>query len=304
MANILLIISPFFIIIAIGSILRLFIANDKWVEVLNKFGYYIGFPAIVLTSFFTISSDFHITVNLIIYNVVILISIIVLTLVITRLLKVDNKIGNTYIVSAFFGNIAYLGFPFITTLLPGSESIVSVHIAIYLILVFTIGVFILEISNGWGIKSLNRMVINIIKNPLLISVAIGIIISVFKIKVPVIIRNPIQLIASAATPVVLLALGIFIVRKIELNKVFLHSVLITVIKLILVPAIFYFVLKSSITEKEFNISILESAMPLALTPFALAEIYSLDKQIIAVTIFLSTAISIVTLTVLTNFLKL
>lgn len=297
MLDIFITIAPFFIIIAIGSILRLIIANDKWIEVLNKLGLYVGFPSIVISSFMDIDSNNEIEGRVIVYNFAILTALIVLALLITRLLRIEKTICNTYMVSSIFGNIAYLGFPFVTTIIPGSEGIVSIHIAIYLVVIFTLVVFILERSNGHSQKKTARLALNISTNPLLVSVFIGVGISYFKINVPSILKNTIEMIASAASTLVLIALGIFIIRKIHFNRDLLHAVCITTIKIIIVPIIFLIIYSQCSLGPQFKVSILQSAMPLAITPFALAEIYPLDKQIIAISILLSTAVSAITLTI-------
>ena len=41
---------PFFIIMGIGAGMAPFIDREKWIEILNKYGLYIGFPAIIISS--------------------------------------------------------------------------------------------------------------------------------------------------------------------------------------------------------------------------------------------------------------
>ena len=182
MLKILLTISPFFMLIAIGYFIRIFIANDKWVEVLNKFGLFLGFPAIVLNSFFKLENGFPVKSNIIAYNLIILLFVIFILYSVTRVLKFDKALSNTYVLCSFFGNIAYLGFPFVTSVIHGSEGIVCIHIAIYLIVVFTLGILILEISRNHGTLSILLIIKNIFQNPLLASVFIGLLISSYEIK--------------------------------------------------------------------------------------------------------------------------
>ncbi len=302
MINILHTIGPFFIIIAVGAILRLFIADDKWVAVFNKFGYYIGFPAIVITSFAGSQNTYPVNAGIIGLNIIILISIMAIALFATRILQLGKSIGNTYIICVIFGNIAYLGYPVITSIAPDTGAVAGAHIGVYLAVVFTVGILILEISAGKGAGSFNRAAKHILKNPLLISVFIGSLVAGFNVSIPVIIEKPINLIASAASPIVLLALGIFIVARIKFNNEFLHSAIISAIKLIAVPGIFLAILILFNPDPQFKVSTLESAMPIALTPFAMAEVYPMNKRIIAISILLTTAASLITLTVFAAFL--
>ncbi|MBI5728261.1 MAG: hypothetical protein HY984_00740, partial [Candidatus Magasanikbacteria bacterium] len=48
-------------------------------------------------------------------------------------------------------------------------------------------------------------------------------------------------------------------------------------------------------DHTFRVSVIEAAMPLAITPFALAQVYPLDKRIIATTTIISTILSPLTL---------
>ena len=43
----------------------------------------------------------------------------------------SRSVINTYVISVFFGNIGYLGFPILTSLIPNSNGLVSMHVALY-----------------------------------------------------------------------------------------------------------------------------------------------------------------------------
>ena len=105
------------------------------------------------------------------------------------------------------------------------------------------------------------------------------------------------MISASVTPVVLLVIGIFIGGS-QLGKIseWAFVFLFSVITLLVLPAIFYFILKIlGYTPYNFSISVIELAMPSAITPFALADEYHLNKKFIAHSIILSTILSILTL---------
>ena len=73
--------------------------------------------------------------------------------------------------------------------------------------------------------------------------------------------------------------------------------------LMILPGLFYFGVKLfGFAPSEFSASIIEAAMPLAITPFALADIYKLNKGFIARSIVLSTILAIITIPFWTSIL--
>lgn len=291
---------PFFIIIGIGAGVSPFIDKDKWIEVLNKYGLYIGFPAIIISSLIKLKDNFNFGFIVVIANLIILLISIAIILLITKLSKVDRDTRNAYIICGFFGNVAYLGFPFISSLFPNSDGLISVIIAVYIFIVFTVGVSILDISRNN--KSINFLVLlqNLLKNPLLLSVFIGIAIVALGITIPPVLQKPIEMLSASGSPIVLLSLGIFISRKIQFNKNLLHATIISIYKLIALPIFFLLILQFfQLSKNEVSISVIEAAMPLAITPFALAEIYPLDKEIVAMSIIISTVLSLFSLALIT-----
>ncbi|MCK4907253.1 MAG: AEC family transporter [Spirochaetes bacterium] len=287
---------PIFFIILLGFILKSFkLVPDDWISVLNKFGLYVAFPALILHSL--ISTDRSVPINtwVIVINFAMLLFIILSVYFLTRLFKLKKSMINTYTICIFFGNIGYLGYPFISSVYPGSESIISMNIAIYNVLLFTLGIFILEVSIGHKVHT-RTLLMNIIKNPLLIAVILGLLLLIIGFKPPVFIKKSISMLAHSASPVVLFSLGIFVARKISFKKKFAHTTLLVVFRLLIVPLLFFIVYRIFSPGPGFRVSILESAMPLALTPFALAEKYPMEKNIIANAIIISTVLSALSLT--------
>lgn len=291
--------APVFIIIAIGALAKwLKLADDKWIDILNKFALYIGFPALIFTSLVSLESSAAIDYPLFLFNSLLLICAFVVIYILLSWLKVKKTIRNCYLMCAVFGNVAYFGFPYITSIIPGSGGMVSIIVASGLVLMFTMGLWVLENSRSKK-ASLTGTIKNIIKNPLLIAVILGIMFVHLNIKLPLVMQNSLNMLAKGASPVVLFALGIFLVRKIEYNKKLTHSLIITAIKLIILPAAFLILGVYLFKETSYAIAAIESGMPAALTWFALSQIYPMDKTIVVYTIIISTIFSVITLPIIT-----
>jgi hypothetical protein len=105
------------------------------------------------------------------------------------------------------------------------------------------------------------------------------------------------MITASVTPTVLIVIGLFI-GKSKFGKLseWLPIFLFSILKLAILPAIFYFGVKfSGASFSQFPSSIIQAAMPLAITPFALADKYNLNKDFIARSIVLSTILSVISL---------
>lgn len=299
MVELLTSVAPIFILIALGAVLKLIkLASNKWIAVLNSLAFYVAFPALIFTSLANIQIGGGDNYSVFIWNSVLLVVTMLFTYLITWLFKLKQKVRNCYLIAIALGNVAYLGFPFITSVVEGSAGMVSIVLASYIAVVFIIGIWILE-SSAHPYAGVWEIIKNILKNPLLISVVLGLIFAQFSLKLPVVIDTSIKMLASAASPVVLVALGIFIARKIEWNMQLVHSLAITVIKLLVLPLLFFLFGIYVIKDINFIVPVLEAGMPVAITIFALSQIYPLDKKVVVYSIVISTVLSVITLPILT-----
>jgi predicted permease len=205
-----------------------------------------------------------------------------------------------------FSNVAYLGIPLLTriydnTILPQ----LSIIIAVYLCTLFGVGVGYLEFTRHTSTPSLIKIVVKILfTNPIIIAVIIGITVNALHLSLPSILVSALEMITASVTPIVLVIIGIFIGQSTfgslrDWYPVFFFSLT----TLLILPFIFYYgLLFFHLNPHIYILSILESAMPLGITPFALAAHYGLDKSFIARSIVFSTILSIITLPFLITIL--
>ncbi|MCM2326053.1 MAG: AEC family transporter, partial [Candidatus Woesearchaeota archaeon] len=177
---------------------------------------------------------------------------------------------------------------------PGSEQTVSLVIASSLIVLFGFILAYLEYTKTEKISlGLFR---NLIKNPLVLAVLVGFILSMLHFKSPFILDKALTMLASSASPTALVALGIFLIRHIKWDMALMHAVIITAMKLLVLPLIFF------LLDRNMAIVVLEAAMPVAVTTFTLAEQYPMKKETVLYAIILSTVFSAITLPMISSFL--
>ncbi len=300
MIEILIVIAPLFLIILLGAVLeRLKLTNEHWSPVLNNYALKIGFPALIFSALTKASFVFSEQVSLISSNSLFLVASFLIAYFFGKVFRIGQKNLRTLFICLGFGNVAYLGIPtlaqvFGDAVLPA----LSLIIAVYLFWLFTVGVGYLEMSQQKSKRDLFKTVLlHLVKNPLLIAVALGLLVTILNLPIPSVIAKSISMVAASVTPVVLLVIGFFIGRsKIGSFKKWQPAIAFSFVTLLLLPALFYFGVRLfGFLPSQFSISIIDAAMPLAITPFALAEAYKLNKGFIARSIVLSTILAAITI---------
>lgn len=295
-----MVIAPLFLIIFVAAFLRRvgLIAHD-WSVPLNQFALTIGLPAMVFLALAQTTITWDQEFSLIGTNALFIFSVMILSFVVARLAGLSDRMRDTIIVCLMFSNVAYLGIPVLTQIYgPGVLSTLSIIVAVYLFGLFGIGVVFLALLHRTPRTSLWRTVLRSLgTNPLLIAIAAGIIVNLIHLPLPHIIITSLHMLSSAVTPIVLIVIGIFIGQtQLGTIKEWGGVALFTCVSLIGLPALFIAgCALFNVPTSLFHLSILEAAMPLGITPFALADKYHLHKSFIARSIVLGTALSIVTL---------
>lgn len=300
MLQILIVIAPLFLIIFATALLQKFKnIGDDWSVVLNQFALKIGLPVLIFSALSKAPFSFLEQSQLIISNSLFVLASFSLAFIIGKLFRLGKQMFATLFICFVFGNIAYLGIPVLTQI-SGNQIIptATLIVAIYLFWMFTIGVGYLDYSIT---KNKRDVITNVIKNlftnPLLISVILGIIIGSLQITLPSILLKSLDMITASVTPIVLIVIGLFI-GKSKFGKLsdWFPVLLFSILTLMILPAIFYFGAKLfGFPPSHFSSSIIQAAMPLAITPFALADKYKLNKDFIARSIVLSTILSVISL---------
>lgn len=300
MIPILTVIAPLFLIIFASALLqKLGSINDNWSTVLNEFALKIGFPVLIFSALSKVPFSFSTEAGLIISNSLFIVGSLVLAFLIGKILRLEKQMFRTLFICFVFGNVAYLGIPTLTQV--AGDKIVptaTLIVAIYLFWIFTIGVGYLDYSMTKSKRDVAKnMLKNLITNPLLIAVFMGIIFGSLRITLPAVLLKSLDMITASVNPTVLIVIGLFI-GKSKFGKLseWIPVTLFSVMKLAILPAIFYFGVKfSGVSLSQFPSSLIQAAMPLAITPFALADKYNLNKDFIARAIVLSTILSVISL---------
>lgn len=210
-------VTPIFIILAIGYFLRRksFITED-FVKVADKLVFKLLLPVLLFSNVASMDrSTFdknHIV--LILYALLAVIISSFGLLAITTPLITDSAKRGAFVQGAYRSNTAVLGIPFAQNLFgDAGASMTAILIAFVVPLYNVIAVIILTMCDPDKgkdqklSKKLTGVAKDIIKNPLIIGIALGLAVCFLDIELPIIARKTVSYLASASTPLALIAIG-------------------------------------------------------------------------------------------------
>ncbi len=287
---------PLFLIILVGfAFSRAKVDHENWIEVLNKYALWIGFPALVIFSLMKLDLTQNSYTTFIILNSVFILGSMILVFPLARIFRVSVNMKRTLFLIIPFGNVSYLGIPvlynaFGENILP-EAAIIS---AVYVFWLLTLAILLIEIY-GEEKVSLKKLGVSLVKNPLLLSVFVGLLIVIFKIPIPEFAGKTIQLFADSVTAVVLFSLGVFLgMQKIGKLNEWLQVASLTLLTMIVLPYIFYrIVALLPIDISGLKSTIIDAAMPLGVTPYVLSVQYKLKTELLTRVVVFGTLLSVV-----------
>ncbi len=291
---------PVFVIVGLGYIARRFeIVKPAWVTALIGYVYHIALPAMIISSIVTLTVKGSNVPSVLFWNVVLLVANTLLCLAFVTLLRIPKKDRAVFFLAATVGNSMYLGIPLTTSALKltaGSQD----HALIVLIGVVQLvgGIFIALLVNEFlfvGNKNMRSMCVRLAKNPLIIAIAIGLLLSALPI--PSLLNDALKptltMLAASASPVALFVLGNYLYGHALRGKKF-ELVAAVAWKIAIVPLLAWGLMRAAgLQHPSYAAIILYAGMPTAVTALMIAKAYGFNTSFIAAVILISTVVSLV-----------
>ena len=195
------------------------------------------------------------------------------------------------------GNVGFLGVPMLTLLL-GAEAVGPVILVLAVDLIFfgsLIVVLVTATRDGkMSLGIFKTVALGLLKNPMIVSISLGLFWSAFSLPIPVPAAEFITLLGAAATPGALFAIGASLAGKsaerlsvagwLSFSKLVLHPGAVAIAALIIWP----------VEPYAAGVMIASAALPVAGNVYILAQHYMVAPQRVSAAILISTAASIVT----------
>lgn len=267
--------------------------QGDWVHQANAFAYNVALPALVVTSLWNINFKDSAILRLLGFSTLSLAAYLALLFVVLSMIRISKDMKATIFLTAGTGNALYLGIGLIQ-LGFGSDhlSAGTLVASIYFIVSFVVSVSVIRY---WHMKDHDfvRELVEFIKNPLVLSVIVGVALSfVSVIKYPIIgtVKQALGMLGSTSSPIALFALGGFLYGKMLKNDIG-KVVMVTALKMVAFPAIVFVLYRALYGQGDAEIPVLLASMPVAVTTFVIAERFKLNTTLVGSAIVFSTIMS-------------
>lgn len=299
---------PAFALMGAGYVVRRAeLAPQSWIEVLNRFVYIIALPALIITSLLRIDFGAAGLFSALAASLALPIITGLILLLILPLTKLPRASQAAVFLLCVLGNTIFLGIPIATAMQPSASPalITTLGTAQFLAGLF-IGLIGLELRFPQK-RHVNNILITLLKNPLVISLAIGVVLALTPgiNSLTTQLESILKLLAATASPLALFALGMFWVGHTWRPTYAAPIISIVAIKLIVMPALLMsFSTPLQLATSLGSITIIMAAMPPAVTAFVLAKTYKIDTNLVATSLVATTLISALSLPIIGSLLGL
>ena len=294
------VVAPVFLLVALGYFVkRIGVINENFVEVTSRFVYSVSLPALVFINIVEIDLSEAIDFNQIIYIYsATLVSFFLIWLISIPFIK-EGKNLSVFVQGAYRSNFAIVGFAIVSKLF-GNFALgkAALVLAFILPLYNILAVIILTVPLRKERKlNLKNTLYEIMFNPLIIAVVIGLIFSYFKIVIPSFINSTIGFLSELALPLALVGIGGSLNLQ-NIKKAQGLAFTSSAIKVILVPLIltlgaYYFGFRGI----DFGIMFVLFASPTAIVSFIMAEAMGSNSKLAGNIVLISTVASVFTIAV-------
>lgn len=228
---------PLLITMAVGVLLRVLkvISSDGFLQ-MNRIVFNIGIPALVFNSIVTSDLAAVSDLKFTLWNIGSITVMFLILLLIVPLCEKDPKRRGVIIQGMLRSNDAVFGLAVAQAIL-GADHLVTMTyaIAITVPLFNGIGVIALELFRS-GKINVWRILLNLIKNPIIIATLLGLLINLTGVTLPNIILKPVKMFSQMCTPLAFIVLGGVLTLKSTLaNRGTLA--LSVLVKLIVIPLV-------------------------------------------------------------------
>ena len=305
MFEILSITSSFFAVIALGALTKYIgLFDEKSSQVFSIFAFYIALPPLIIISIMANPVRGLLNFDYIVrFEIATLIIFLLSYLAAKLIFKLEGSENSVFALNSTYSNYGYIGVPLVI-LLFGQEAILPAS----LILVFDIAIvlslvaiFSTNFNNSKSFLNLIKAFKSILKNPVIISCVLGLLLSYHEFSLGKIPEETLNILSGAAVPTALLAIGIIIVSK-NVEKAYSELFFISFIKLIIHPLLVIFLFLFWSTDKVkmldimwIQVAIIFSCLPVAATVFPVSQYYKAYVLKTSSAIIVTTVISIVTI---------
>lgn len=291
---------PVFLVMVIGYILKeIHMMDESFVKTLNTFNYKITLPVLLFRDI--AESDFYSVwdTRYVLYCFLVTLTTIVLIWLIAGLVYHNKAQLGEFIQASYRSSAAVLGIAFIQNIY-GTSGMAPLMIIGTVPLYNVAAVLVLSFT-GPNAKGLNKTafkksILNILTNPIILGIILGMAVSACRITFPVIVQKTVSNISSLATPLALLGLGAGFEGKKALKQIN-PTIVATILKLVVLPAAFLpLAIHMGFTSEKLVAILIMLGSPTTVSCYIMAKNMGHEGTLTSSVVVATTFLSSVTLT--------
>ncbi|NYB51527.1 MAG: AEC family transporter [Methanobacteriaceae archaeon] len=265
-------------------------------RILNKIVVYLAIPSLIFLAMYSADlsniQNFG-TITLICLLVGIICGIIAYGF--SRIRGYSSKTRWSVVAASTMFNSGFLGYPVCLGVFGTAGLVRAIFYDLGTIILFiSFGVFFLTIYGGNYQDIIKRSILF----PPLLAVTLGVLANIFHFPLGSLATSVLDYFDGAAIPLIMISLGLSLEFK-GIKEYFDAASFVSAIKLVISPLIALFIVSLvGLSGLDRTVTIVEAAMPSAMFTLVLAITYDLDVKVAAACIFLSTALSMISITAL------
>lgn len=265
-------------------------------QTLNKIVVYIAIPSLIFLAMYSADLSGIQTLGTITV-ICIMVGLLcgVLAYIFARIKNYPTKTRWSLVTTSALFNSGFLGYPVVLGVFGGVGMVRAVFYDVGSTILFISFSIVLLLMYGGSYQSIARRSVLF---PPFLAVVLGILANMFQIPLGSVAPNVLDYLSGAAIPLIMLSLGL----SLEFKEVYQHisaASFVSAVRLIISPVIAVILVSIlGLSGINYSVTVVEAGMPSAMLSLVLAITYNLDVKVTAACIFLSTALSMLSLTVL------
>jgi malonate transporter len=288
---------PVFGLVASGYLAgRLALVTPTSAAALNQFVYAFALPAMLFIAVYRGSLEEILSGYFLLAVIGATLGTAVVGFLLSNLSGGSNAESTLRALNASFANTGYLGIPLVTVAygeraaLPAALATVATNIVSFALAIVCLELFVNPQPGG-----VRRALSGVVRSPLIWPIALAILLVSLQVKIPLPVDRFATLLAAAAGPCALFAIGL-LVSQLSIRTGAATSWQSTVLKLVLHPLLMAVLAFWVLPVDPFwaKIAVICAALPLGATAFVLAQRYQLLEAETSTGAVISTAVSVLT----------
>ncbi len=293
---------PVFLVMVLGYILnRKGFFTESFLKISDKLVFKVTLPVMLFMDMWGIDLYLDFDIKYVLFCAAATTIAFVVIWILAKIFIKDKKVTGEFVQVSYRSSAAILGAAYITNIYGDAGMVPLMMIgSVPLFNVFAVLVLTLEspekVSASEAGKRIKTAIINIIKNPIIDGIAIGLIASALKLQLPTMVQKTFTSISSLTTPLALLAIGASFEFSKMRSKIGLTAVA-SAIKLVVLPAVFLpIAVKMGFTDQKLIALMIMLGACSTPTCYVMAKSMGHDGALTSSTVVSTTLLSTVTLT--------